>query len=67
VTCRLCDLLGRIPALVDRSRDNFKVFESSAILLYLVQHYDKDHKFFPKDLDQQNEILQWIFFTVSQL
>jgi len=54
---------GRIPALVDRSRDNFKVFESSAILLYLVQHYDKDHKFFPKDLDQQNEILQWIFFT----
>ena len=63
--CR-CDLLGRIPALVDRSRNNFNVFGCAAILLYLVQHYDKDHKFFPKDPDQQSEILQWIFFAVSQ-
>ncbi|KAF8524746.1 glutathione S-transferase-like protein [Gautieria morchelliformis] len=54
---------GRIPALVDRSRNNFPVFESSAVLLYLIHHYDKDHKFCSQNADQQSEILQWIFFA----
>lgn len=58
---------GRIPALVDRSRNNFNVFESAAILLYLDQHYDKEHKFsFDRDADPDNYsvMLQWIFFAV---
>jgi len=57
---------GRIPALVDRSRDNFVVFETAAILLYLVQHYDKENKFVFKADTQPNdwsEMLQWIFFA----
>ncbi|KAF8604248.1 glutathione S-transferase [Ceratobasidium sp. AG-I] len=57
---------GRIPALVDRSRDNFAVFESASILLYLAQHYDNEHKFSydpVKDADLYSEQLQWIFFT----
>ncbi|KAB5591903.1 Glutathione S-transferase, carboxy-terminal domain containing protein [Ceratobasidium theobromae] len=57
---------GRIPALVDRSRDSFAVFESAAILLYLAQHYDKEHKFSydpAQDPDLYSEQLQWIFFT----
>ncbi|RPD74359.1 glutathione S-transferase C-terminal-like protein [Lentinus tigrinus ALCF2SS1-7] len=57
---------GRIPTLVDRSRNNFNVFESAAILLYLQQHYDKEHKFgFDRDTDPDNysEMLQWIFFA----
>jgi len=57
---------GRIPALVDDSRGGFKVFESAAILLYLAQHYDKDHKlsFDPvTDPDNYSEALQWIFFV----
>jgi glutathione S-transferase len=59
---------GRIPTLVDRSRDNFAVFESAAIMLYLEEHYDKEHKFIfdhktqPKEF---SELLQWIFFVVS--
>nr|GAT54074.1 predicted protein [Mycena chlorophos] len=57
---------GRIPVCVDRSRSNFVVFETAAILLYLAQHYDKEHKFWfdpetsPNDY---SEMLQWIFFA----
>jgi len=54
---------GRIPVLVDQKRDDFVVFESAAILLYLSQHYDKESKFHPKDPDGYSEVLQWIFFT----
>ena len=58
---------GRIPVLTDRSRGNFNVFESSAILLYLAQHYDKGHTFWfdaEKDPDDYSEMLQWLFFAV---
>ena len=58
---------GRIPVLTDRSRGDFNVFETSAILLYLAQHYDKEHKFWfdaEKDPKDYSEMLQWIFFAV---
>ncbi|CAE6416434.1 unnamed protein product, partial [Rhizoctonia solani] len=57
---------GRIPALVDPLRDNFIVFESAAILLYLAQHYDKERRFSydpATESDSYSEQLQWIFFT----
>jgi len=55
---------GRIPALVDGSRNNFAVFESAAILLYLGEHYDKHEVFhFASSSDEQSEMLQWIFFA----
>ncbi|KAH7910808.1 glutathione S-transferase [Hygrophoropsis aurantiaca] len=57
---------GRIPVLVDRSRNDFAVFESAAILLYLEQHYDKERKFAfdpVKQPDEFSEMLQWIFFA----
>jgi len=54
---------GRIPALVDRSRNNFQIFESAAILLYLSEHYDKQNLFhFGDQPDRESEMLQWIFF-----
>lgn len=59
---------GRIPTLTDRSRGNFNVFETAAILLYLAQHYDKENKFWfdiAKEADDYSEMLQWIFFAVS--
>ncbi|KAH9482906.1 Disulfide-bond oxidoreductase YfcG [Psilocybe cubensis] len=57
---------GRIPVIVDHARNNFPVFETSAILLYLAQHYDKNHEFWfdaEKDPDNYSELLQWIFFA----
>ena len=58
---------GRIPVLTDRSSGDFHVFETSAILLYLAQQYDKDHEFWfdaEKDPKDYSEMLQWIFFAV---
>ena len=58
---------GRIPTLVDRKRNNFVVFETAAILLYLQQHYDKDNKFGfdpATQADDYSVALQWIFFAV---
>ncbi|KAI0035338.1 glutathione S-transferase-like protein [Vararia minispora EC-137] len=57
---------GRIPAITDRSRNNFNVFESAAILLYLAQHYDKEKRFTfdpVTEPDDYSEMLQWIFFA----
>ena len=64
---------GRIPVLVDRNRpsttgaEGFAVFETAAILLYLSQYYDTEHKFWfdaTKQPEDHSEMLQWIFFVV---
>lgn len=58
---------GRIPVLIDRNRENFAVFETAAILLYLEQHYDTQLKFLFNAATHPNdysEMLQWMFFTV---
>jgi glutathione S-transferase len=59
---------GRIPALVDPNRSDFKVFETAAILLYLEKHYDPEHLFSwpssdPQAEDYRSEVLQWMFFV----
>ncbi|KAJ6515962.1 glutathione S-transferase [Mycena sanguinolenta] len=46
------------PVLVDRSRDNFVIFETAAILVYLAQ--DPQVKLYE---NRENEMLQWIFFA----
>jgi glutathione S-transferase len=53
---------GRIPAIIDHSRNSFPVFESGAIFLYLAEHYDKDFTFSFEDADERSECLQWLFF-----
>ncbi|KIK97990.1 hypothetical protein PAXRUDRAFT_9844 [Paxillus rubicundulus Ve08.2h10] len=57
---------GRIPVIVDRTHkpDPFPVFESAAILLYLVRKYDTEGRFtFPAGSDDESVMLQWIFFA----
>jgi glutathione S-transferase len=56
---------GRIPAITHKGN---RVFESSAILIYLTQVYDKDRKLSQdpaKDLAAWAEEQSWIFYAVS--
>ncbi|KAG8956031.1 glutathione S- transferase, nitrogen catabolite repression regulator [Tulasnella sp. 424] len=57
---------GRIPAISDPNREDFNVFETAAVILYLIQHYDKEFKlsFDPvNEPDAYSEALQWTFFV----
>jgi glutathione S-transferase len=56
---------GRIPAIIDHSNDDFVVFESGAIMLYLVQNYDPNHKLWPKDSKLQSQVVQWLMFQMG--
>lgn len=59
---------GRIPAIIDHSKSPpFPVFESGAIFLYLVDHYDQHHKFSFSDALKRSEMIQWLFWQNSGL
>ena len=53
---------GRIPAIVDRSNDDFAVFESGAVLWYLAEKYNM---FLPQDAKKRSQVMQWIMFQVG--
>ncbi|KAI8937851.1 hypothetical protein NX059_005540 [Plenodomus lindquistii] len=53
---------GRIPAIIDHTRNSFPVFESGAIFLYLAEHFDTDFCFSFQDADEKSEMIQWLFF-----
>ncbi|RKP00887.1 hypothetical protein CXG81DRAFT_12687 [Caulochytrium protostelioides] len=54
---------GRIPAIVDHRNNDFAVWETGAILLYLAEHYDTENRFGGKTATERSEILQWMFFA----
>lgn len=53
---------GRIPAIVDKSNNDFSVFESGAIMIYLAE---KSGKFLPTDLKKRSQVIQWLMFQMS--
>ena len=65
---------GRIPALVDRTpgadgkpREK-RIFESGAMMLYLCQRYDPNHKLsFHYDSDEYWEVVEWLVWMQSGL
>jgi glutathione S-transferase len=53
--------MGKVPAIQD---DNYTLWESGAILLYLAQKYDLNY---PKTPEKQAELYQWVIFANATL
>ncbi len=53
---------GRIPVIVDRDNDDFVVFESGAILIYLGEKFGK---LYPTDPKVRSRTLQWLMFQMG--
>lgn len=55
---------GRIPAIVDRANNDFPVFESGAIMLYLAE---RAGQLIPRDEKGRSRVVQWLMFQMGGL
>ncbi|KAI9293671.1 hypothetical protein K502DRAFT_331350 [Neoconidiobolus thromboides FSU 785] len=57
---------GHIPAIVDHTNNDFSVFESGAILLYLADKYGPEYKLLLEDNKSKSEAIKWVLETHLQ-
>jgi GST-like protein len=55
---------GRIPVIMDRSNDDFVVFESGAIMIYLAE---KSGQLLPREEKARSRVIQWLMFQMGGL
>ena len=53
---------GRIPAIVDRDEQDFAVFESGALMIYLAE---KAGRLLPADRRGRSRVIQWLMFQMG--
>jgi glutathione S-transferase len=56
---------GRTPAFVDHSNNDFVIWESGAILYYLVEKYDTEHKVSFESIEEKSLAIQYLAFQIS--
>ncbi|EED79515.1 predicted protein [Postia placenta Mad-698-R] len=56
---------GRIPVLIDHHNNDFVVWESNAIILYLTEKYDTARRISASTPEDKALELQWLFFQAS--
>ncbi|KAG2175826.1 hypothetical protein INT44_000304 [Umbelopsis vinacea] len=56
---------GRIPAIVDHSKNDFAVFESGAIMEYVCDNYDSQHRLLPQEPLARSRVIQFLMFQMG--
>ncbi len=55
---------GRIPVIIDTANDDFTVFESGAILVYLAE---QTGRLLPIDVKGRSLVIQWLMFQMGSI
>lgn len=57
---------GRLPSIIDPNNGNLTIWESGAIIEYLIDTYDKDHRLsFKTGTSEHWHTRQWLFFQTT--